>query len=237
MAKVWDAASGNQVLNLNRHAAEITAVGFSSDGRCVLTASNDQTAIAWLAVNISPTITLSEEPLIYATPHQPALIDGKAALQDPDAPSFGGGSLTVEIVTKDGIAGDEQLAVRDEGTGPGRIEVAGDKVVYDFGDAAGPVPIGVLSDPEDGATSIAIALTDRATKEAVQALLRSITYTAQALLTSERTVRFQLSDGDGGVGNPAERTVRHAKRETDVKRPAATGREKRERGEAIPRPA
>ena len=48
-AKVWDASSGKELLNLKGHTQEVTSVTFSTDGRYALTASHDGTAIVWLA--------------------------------------------------------------------------------------------------------------------------------------------------------------------------------------------
>ncbi len=48
-AKIWDTRTRKEILTLNGHTQEVTAVRFSRDGRQVLTASRDGTAILWLA--------------------------------------------------------------------------------------------------------------------------------------------------------------------------------------------
>ena len=48
-AKLWDAATGKEILSLPGHTQEVTSVSFSPDGRNVLTSSRDGTAIIWLA--------------------------------------------------------------------------------------------------------------------------------------------------------------------------------------------
>jgi WD40 repeat protein len=208
MAKVWDAGSGQQVLNLNRHAAEVTAVGVSYDGRRLLTASSDQLAIVWASVNISPTVTLDEQPLTYSTLGQAVVIDPQASVYDPDAPHFGGGQVTAAMVVATGEAArDEQLAIQSDAAGAGGVQVADSQVLFDFGDGAGPVPIGSLSGAGPRAVALTVTLTERATKDAVQSLLRHITYTSRTALTSERRIRFQLADGQGGVSHPAEKPL------------------------------
>jgi WD40 repeat protein/serine/threonine protein kinase len=46
-ARVWDAATGSNLLILKGHTAEVQSVAFSPDGRRVLTGSRDQTAKLW----------------------------------------------------------------------------------------------------------------------------------------------------------------------------------------------
>jgi len=48
-AKIWEAASGGELLTLSGHTAYIAFVAFSPDGQRVITASGDQTAKAWKA--------------------------------------------------------------------------------------------------------------------------------------------------------------------------------------------
>ncbi len=49
-AKVWDAATGKELLTLRGHADEVTVAKFSSSGRAVLTAGADGRAVFWPAV-------------------------------------------------------------------------------------------------------------------------------------------------------------------------------------------
>jgi hypothetical protein len=208
MVKVWDAASGQQVLNLKRHTAEITAVDISHDGRHLLTASSDRLAIVASSVNISPTITTAEDPLIYSSLNQPVRVDQQATLDDPDAPHFGGGRLTVRLEVADGEPGtDEQIAIEDDDQAAEGIRVENGSVLFDSGDSDGPVEIGTLVAENQHPHALAVVLTERATRKAVQSLLRHITYTSRTPLSSERQIRFQLDDGRRGISHPAARIL------------------------------
>jgi eukaryotic-like serine/threonine-protein kinase len=46
-AKVWDAATGQEIFTLKGHAGYVRSVAFSPDGQRIVTASNDQTAKLW----------------------------------------------------------------------------------------------------------------------------------------------------------------------------------------------
>ena len=47
-AKLWDPATGKEILTLTGHTEEITTVAVSPDGNSLLTGSRDGTAIVWL---------------------------------------------------------------------------------------------------------------------------------------------------------------------------------------------
>ena len=50
---LWDAQTGREILTLKGHTQEVTSACFSPDGRYVLTASRDGTAIVWLTADWS----------------------------------------------------------------------------------------------------------------------------------------------------------------------------------------
>ncbi len=45
--KVWDAETGTEKLALKGHANGVASVGFSPDGKCIVTGSQDLTARVW----------------------------------------------------------------------------------------------------------------------------------------------------------------------------------------------
>lgn len=128
-------------------------------------------------------------------------IDGYATINDPDTADYNGGSLTVTI-TAGGNASD-RLDVRNLGTGPGQISVAGNTVSYE-GVAIGTKGGGV------GLTALSIAFNSAsATPAAAQALVRAISYQnvdANAAPQS-RALSFALADGDGGISSVAKSVI------------------------------
>jgi WD40 repeat protein len=46
-AKIWDAATGTELLTLTGHSAELRPVAFSPDGKFLATGSGDNTAKVW----------------------------------------------------------------------------------------------------------------------------------------------------------------------------------------------
>ena len=50
-AKVWEAASGHELVTLKGHSNGILSVAFSPDGQRIVTGSLDQTAKVWEAAN------------------------------------------------------------------------------------------------------------------------------------------------------------------------------------------
>ena len=57
-AKVWDAASGREVLTLHAHNRPVTSVAWSPDGNQLATGSVDQTAKVWDATSGREVLTL-----------------------------------------------------------------------------------------------------------------------------------------------------------------------------------
>ncbi|MCB1746540.1 MAG: hypothetical protein KDK06_05150, partial [Gammaproteobacteria bacterium] len=135
----------------------------------------------------------------------PALLDanGTVALSDADSADFDGGTLLVSRLTApqglvqqfqapDDLSQD-QLGIRNQGTGAGQIGVSGANVTF-----AGVVIGTLVQDGVDGA-ALEVTLNANATATAVEALIENLTYanTSDDPVAS-RTFRVQVSDGDGG---------------------------------------
>ncbi len=199
--RAWDQTTGTASSNGTPSYANPGAGGGT-------TAYSSQTATASMtitAVNDAPAITLPGSAVDYTEGDGAVVIDATATVSDVDSADFDGGTLTVDF-TANGTDND-RLAIRDEGPGVGNIAIAGAAVTYDSG--SGPVVIGTFAGGTNGSTPLVITLNADADATAVHALARNITYqnVANDPSTLARTVRFVLTDGDGGTSNAVTKTV------------------------------
>jgi WD40 repeat protein/DNA-binding SARP family transcriptional activator len=58
-AKVWDAATGQEILTLSGHTGQLFSIAYSPDGKRLATASNDKTAKVWDAATGAELLTLT----------------------------------------------------------------------------------------------------------------------------------------------------------------------------------
>jgi ELWxxDGT repeat protein len=155
----------------------------------------------WRVVSFSqkPTMSIAGSTS-YTENATPTVLAGNAFLSDSDSADFNTGRLEVKITANAGSA--DRLAIRHQGNAAGQIGLSGNQVRF------GGSTIGTFSGGT-GSTPLAVTFNANATRAAVQALLRSITYrsVSEAPSTAQRTVRFVLSDGDGGTSDPAIKKV------------------------------
>ena len=125
-----------------------------------------------------------------------------ALVADVDSTNLDTGTLTVSIPAG-GDSAEDVLSIRNQGTGAGQIGVSGSTVTYQG------VTIGTFTGGSSG-SNLVITLNSSATPTAVTALVRNITYQntdTNAPTTGARTVRFVLTDGDGGTSPNYDTTV------------------------------
>jgi VCBS repeat-containing protein len=156
---------------------------------------------ASIVVNGAPVITLPGGPLSYTENAAPAIIDAGATAADADSANFAGGTLTVDYAAASGTA-DDRLAIRDQGTAAGQIGVSGADVTF------GGTIIGTFAGGT-GTTPLVITFNASSSPAAAQALMRNITFAnvSENPSTAARTVRFVLTDGDGGTSNTATKAI------------------------------
>ncbi|MDH4568073.1 DUF4347 domain-containing protein [Pseudomonas sp. BN414] len=133
-----------------------------------------------------------------------ALLDSgsDATVTDSDSVDFDGGKVTVAIIANR-ASGEDFLSILNQGTGAGQIGVSGSNVTF------GGVVIGTFTGGT-GSNDLVISLNANATPAAVQALVRTITYTNGNTLdpsTATRTVRITVDDGDGATSANADIAV------------------------------
>ena len=167
-------------------------------------AQSDSDGVTINVVTPAPVITLPGGAVNYTENDPPTIIDATATASDPDSVDFDTGTLTIDF-TANGTAND-RLTIRDQGPGPGNIEVSGNNIFYTTGPT---ILIGTFTGGTDGSTPLVITLNAGADQAAVQALMRNITYenVADNASTLTRTVRFVLTDGDGGTSNSASEII------------------------------
>lgn len=152
------------------------------------------------AANAPPQLTLSGDAATYIATQSPLLIAPGATVTDADSANFSGGTLTVS--NAGGEATDE-LAIHDEGTAVGEIGVDGNQLTF------GSSVIGTFTGGA-GTTPLVIQFTTAAaTPDAVQAVVRNLTFrsTAPTPATTDRALELSLTDGAGGASSPATQTV------------------------------
>jgi len=183
-----DASNGNAYLVFGQNG--ITSVSFSYQNPRA--ASGQAIALHDIRFNVNDPPAIGGLGTLNYPENDPAtVIAGGATVTDPDSADFDTGTLTVGF-TANGTAAD-QLAIRNQGTGAGQIGVSGANVTY------GGVTIGTFAGGANGA-SLVITFNANATPAAVEALARNIAFanTSDAPSTAARTVRFTVTDGDGG---------------------------------------
>ncbi len=172
-------------------------------------ATPDRYAIGAVAIkpiaSALPVVSLPGGALSVTEGDGATIIDGAATVTDADSADFDTGTLTVDF-TANSTAND-RLSIEDQGAGVGNISRSGSNVTYDFG--AGAVVIGTFAGGTDGSTPLVITFNASATPAAAQALARAITYDNVGTDpdTTSRTVRFVVTDGDGGTSTAVTETI------------------------------
>ena len=159
--------------------------------------------------NAAPTIiNLSGDALAYNEGDGAVVIEegADAVVSDVDSTDFDTGTLTVSFQTGNDSA-EDVLAIQNQGTGVGQIGVSGSDVTYNSG--AGAVTVGTFTGGASG-TDLVVTLNASADATAVSALTQNITYEntdTDNPTTGARTVRYVLTDGDGGTSANYDTTV------------------------------
>ena len=127
---------------------------------------------------------------------------GNVGITDSDSPDFNTGTLTVSFAAGSDPT-EDVLAVRNQGTGAGQIGVSGANVTY------GGVTIGTFTGGSAG-SNLVITLNASSNTTDTAALIQNITFQNTNTTTptgGARTVRFVLTDGDGGASANYDATV------------------------------
>jgi hypothetical protein len=147
----------------------------------------------------APVLNLNPQPLTYLEDSGAVPLDGQVQLVDGGSVDFEGGTLRVEIVA--GALATDRLALRHVGNAPGQIGVDGNVVTF------GGTTVGSIAG--SGTASLLLSFNAAATRAVVETILRHVTFEviSDAPKATPRTVRFILTDGDGGVSRWVFRQV------------------------------
>ena len=148
--------------------------------------------------NVDPTIALpADDPGAknYVEGSGAVIIDATATVTDPDSANFDGGILRVDFTA--GATVNDRLSINNEGPAGVEVDTVAGTISY-LG-----VQIGTFNGGDSGSSPLVIRFDADATLTAVQAVLRNITYenVSGDPSPATRTVRFILTDGDGGTSN------------------------------------
>jgi hypothetical protein len=185
--------------------------GLYANGDLINTSGTSQTSkdlafrIIEATANAAPMITnLIGDTLAYNEGDGTVVIEqgANATVSDADSTDFDTGTLVVSFVAGNDST-EDVLSIRHEGAGAGQIGMSGSNVTY------GGVTIGTFSGGSGGA-DLVVTFNSSGAPPAAQALIHNITYQntdTDAPTTGARTVRFVLTDGDGGTSGDHDATV------------------------------
>jgi hypothetical protein len=175
--QAWDRTQGT--------AGGTMAVVGNSGGSGTLSAAVENAALTVQSVNDNPLLNITGS-VGYKLNASPILLAPYARVSDVDSPNFGGGTLRVSIGA--GSDASNRLEIG------GLFTVTKNKVLY------GGLQIGTRTSSGVGTNDLIVKFTSRATPEIVQELIRALTFrTYRSTTTINRSVYFQLTDGDGGA--------------------------------------
>ena len=155
--------------------------------------------------NAAPVIVgLSGDNLAYAEGDGSVVIEQgmTATVSDADSADFDSGTLVVSFVAGNDAA-EDVLAIQNQGTGAGQIGVIGNTITH------GGITIGSFAGGTGG-NNLVVTFNGNVTPAVAQALIQNITYEntdTNNPTTGVRTVRFILTDGDGGSSGSHDTTV------------------------------
>ena len=158
--------------------------------------------VAVVAVNDAPTLGNFGTTVNYTAGLPAVLMANTATVTDPDSLNFNTGNLTVQITTG-GIPADT-LAIRNQGTGAGKIGVSGANVTF------GGTVIGTFS---GGTSNIPLKITfiASATPAAATALAQNINFRTPngAGVIGDRVVTFTATDDQAATSTPPATVTVH----------------------------
>jgi hypothetical protein len=183
--RAWDQTQGiaGGTFNLTNQLGGSTA--FSTD--------RENALLTVTAVNDSPMLTLSGS-IGYDRNAAAIFVAPSATVKDVDSPNFAGGRLRVTISS--GASASNRLSVG----GAFSVDASNNVLL-------GGTIIGKRTSSGFGTKELIIVLNTNAAKSIAQQLTRAITFKTVGGSAGTRSVRFTISDGDGGTSLIATKIV------------------------------
>ncbi|QDV83430.1 Calx-beta domain-containing protein [Planctomycetes bacterium TBK1r] len=147
-----------------------------------------------------PVLSLPSGPVTYVEGDVAILVDSNATVSDADSPDFDGGTLTIAIAGNS--TANDQLSIRNQGTGAGQIGVTGNTVSFEG------VDVGTFAGGT-AATPLIVSFNANSTPAAAQAILRNLQFinSSDSPSTLSRLVTVTLNDGDGNESQPTSQEL------------------------------
>ena len=163
--------------------------------------SEFSTNLTVVPLNTAPTVTLPGGSVTYTENDPATILDATATITDADSADFDGGTLTIEFTS--GGTTDDRLSILNAGTGQQQISISGNEIRHEG------TLIGTFTGGTDGTTPLVISFNINADEPPVRDLLRHITYenVSEDPDPSTRTIRFVMTDGDGGTSTAVTKNV------------------------------
>ena len=151
--------------------------------------------------NNAPVIGAFDTTVTFVENGVPVILDTNATVIDADLVDFEDGVLTVSLIAN-GHA-DDRLSIRNQGSALNQIGVAGGQVTYSG------IVIATYVGGTSGLDPLQITFNAVASKAAVQALVRNLTFSnvSDNPSTLPRSVSLTVNDGDGGTSTAVTKTI------------------------------
>ncbi|MBL8848700.1 MAG: hypothetical protein JNG89_03410, partial [Planctomycetaceae bacterium] len=207
-AKLWDVASGKEMLSLGRHTGAVTAVGFSQDGRAALTAGRDGLAIVWPSDEVQPSILTTRDRLEYEDVGSIAVLDEGLEVNAPTFVSGGGLQVVLELRSAPGseVGLGKLCMAHGENSA---VTVAGNDVAVEDGNGSA-VPAAQLVWSGD-ARRLEIVFAPTVDLSIANAVLRRVAYRVDrdqsSIAATEaqfETVTFRIIQAENGTQPPVQ---------------------------------
>jgi hypothetical protein len=182
--RAWDLSAGRvgTTVNLNR----VGALSTNSPAGAQI-----ETAIVRV---LAPPVLSVGGPVSTSLNSTAVALAATGDITDLDSVQFSAGRLSVSI--RSGGTGFDRLSIVNQGTGSGLIGISGSNILF------GGAVFGTVSGGTGTSPLIVRFTTSAATKLAVRALLRAITFECRSLTASkaQRTIDFTVTDETGVTG-------------------------------------